>query len=275
MLIWLLRSQGAVMYCRHPRLCSWLVVSFLLGNSLVLAEDGQGCSTEAAVCDAQPQVGPWAHRCNVERLDLSISSLTRLPVATRPYVVRLPPGHNAHLAARLGRDALLEAMGNESCTPSQAGSTRKGITEMTLREYIEEWVPRRLHRDPSENRYVFGEFGEQWQPLRDAYVRPPCSTCHGDGAAITIGIGGLHSGAPWHFHNGAFVEVLHGAKHFVLLPPGDEVIPDINRDIQDISQFHWHWEQRPPLEEAGRLARMQDSCRLRATKPISKTDAAK
>jgi hypothetical protein len=168
------------MFCCHPRQCSWLVISLLLGNSLVLAEDGQNCDTETAVCDAQPQVGPWAHRCTVERLDLfgiaeSQRSPARLPVATAPYVVRLPAGHNAGVAARLERGALLEAMGNETCTPSQAGSTRKGITEMLLREYIEEWIPRPLHRDPSENRYVIGLAVSQprsrdpqralWQPL--------------------------------------------------------------------------------------------------------------
>eukprot|EP00971_Amphidinium_carterae_P292411 5804657-Amphidinium_carterae.1 len=55
-------------------------------------------------------------------------------------------------------------------------------------------------------------FGDQWAPLRDAYDLPPCRSCIRDRVAITIGLGGLHSGAPWHFHDAAFVEVLHGLE---------------------------------------------------------------
>merc|ERR1712008_290062 len=67
----------------------------------------------------------------------------------------------------------------------------------------------------------------------------------------------MGSGAPWHFHNAAFVEVLHGAKHFALPPPKHPAIPDINVAIRNLSQLHWHLEERPGLEHAGKLAGMQ------------------
>ena len=54
------------------------------------------------------------------------------------------------------------------------------------------------------------------------------------------------------------MEVLHGGKHFAFLPPGDGAIGDIDAMIKDLSQVHWHWEERPRLEREGRLAALQE-----------------
>merc|ERR1712157_92549 len=128
-----------------------------------------------------------------------------------------------------------------------------GIYTMPLRDYIQDWMVRDVQRDPQLNRYVFGEFGEEWAPFRDAYNLPPCRACTRERVAITIGLGGLHSGAPWHFHDAAFVEVLHGRKHFAFVPPGDVAWPMINEAIQNLSQLHWYLEERPRLEREGYL----------------------
>merc|ERR1712070_127894 len=112
----------------------------------------------------------------------------------------------------LARETLLAAKDELMCTPSQAGSVRVGIHDMKLRHYVEEWMSKPVSRNAEENMYVFGEFGEQWAPFRDAYVAPPCGrACARSEVAITIGLGGLHSGAPWHFRDATFVEVIHGA----------------------------------------------------------------
>ena len=150
-------------------------------------------------------------------------------------------------------------MGQMNCTPSQAGSQRKGIETMTLHEYMSDWMGREVQRDSAQNKYVFGEFSEEWKPLRDAYVLPPCGlACLRERVAVTIGLGGLHSGAPWHMHGAAFVEVIHGSKHFAFLPPEDAAINDIDAAIKGLSQVHWHWEERPRLEAEGRLAALQE-----------------
>merc|ERR1712113_639011 len=108
-----------------------------------------------------------------------------------------------------------------------------------------------------------GEFGDEWAPFRDAYVLPHCRACTTDRVAITIGLGGLHSGAPWHFHDAAFVEVLHGRKHFAFVPPDDAAIPLINEAIQNLSQLHWYLEERPRLEREGYLNSLQE-CTINA-----------
>jgi len=202
------------------------------------------------------QKDSWANTCNIRKINLPVDG--HLPEADVPYIVSLPWERNSVLAGRLERDVLLNTMGNVTCTPSRAGSTRQGITEMKLHEYIHNWMSQELKRNAEENRYLFGEFGDQWAPLRDAYQRPPCHNCAGSAAAITIGLGGLHSGAPWHFHDATFVEVLHGAKHFALLPPGDPAIPEIDIAIKHISQLHWHREKRPAMELNGSLSRLQE-----------------
>eukprot|EP00448_Togula_jolla_P017002 CAMPEP_0170580956 /NCGR_PEP_ID=MMETSP0224-20130122/6783_1 /TAXON_ID=285029 /ORGANISM="Togula jolla, Strain CCCM 725" /LENGTH=323 /DNA_ID=CAMNT_0010904061 /DNA_START=66 /DNA_END=1034 /DNA_ORIENTATION=+ len=199
---------------------------------------------------------PWSLRCNIMRLR-SPGPREMLPRASVPYIVALP-GRNDELSRMLQREELLQKMGNVTCTPSRAGSVRRGIADMPLGEYIEQWMGRALSPNPEENRYVFGEFGDQWAPLRDKYNLPPCRVCFRGKATVTIGLGGMHTGAPWHFHDAAFVEVLHGAKHFSLLPPGDPEIPSIDEVIKNLSQLHWHRQERPQLEREGRLAGLQE-----------------
>lgn len=202
--------------------------------------------------------------CTIPRIEwrgIGSSQPWNLPLSDEPYVVQSPHGWNREIAQSLERNALLHSMGNVTCTPSQGGSKRIGHFEMTLAEYLTEWLPRPISRNAEENRYVFGEFGEQWAPLRKTYVLPPCEVCSHDAAAVTIGLGGKYSGAPWHFHNSAFVEVFDGAKYFAFLPPGDPVIEEIEKVMQfnaSMSQFHWHLEERPILENKGRLRNMQE-----------------
>ena len=90
---------------------------------------------------------------------------------------------------------------------------------------------------------------------------PPCEVCSRDSAAVTIGLGGHNSGAPWHFHNSAFVEVFHGTKHFSFLPPGDVAIAEIEKVMKfnaSMSQVHWLLEEKASLEKEGFLKNMQE-----------------
>ena len=147
----------------------------------------------------------WRNRCTIKRIQWPRGQ-ENLPLPDEPYVVEVPRQWNRLMRHNLEYDVLLSSMGNVSCTPSQAGSKRIGIFEMSLAEYLQEWLPKPISKNAEDNRYVFGEFGENWAPLRDMYKLPPCQVCTAAAAAITIGLGGLFSGAPWHFHNAAFVE---------------------------------------------------------------------
>lgn len=204
----------------------------------------------------------WLQRCNIERRPwpADMKLLTSSPV---PYIVQVPAGRNADLSARMERERLLAEMGEMDCTPSEVGNVRRGIANMRLRDYIEDWMMRKVQRKPELNRYVFGEFGEEWRPFREAYVLPPCSACTVDRDLIFIGLGGLHTGAPWHLHGAAFVEVLHGKKHFAFVPPQDPARDLIDRAIENSSQLFWYLEDRPELERQGFLHNLQE-CTLQA-----------
>ena len=202
----------------------------------------------------------WRGRCNIKRIQWP-RGRAMLPLPDEPYVVEVPRNWNTRMRRSLEHDVLLGTMGNVTCTPSQAGSKRIGTFEMTLAQYLQEWLPKPISKNAEDNRYVFGEFGENWAPLRESYNLPPCQVCTQAAAAITIGLGGSFSGAPWHFHNAAFVEVFHGSKHFVFLPPGDPAIEEIETDMQfnaSMSQYHWHLERRPEMEASGQLQNLQE-----------------
>ena len=202
----------------------------------------------------------WRSRCNIKRIQWPRAQ-AMLPLPDEPYIVGVPRNWNTRIRRSLEHDVLLGSMGNVTCTPSQAGSKRIGTFEMTLAQYLQEWLPKPISKNAEDNRYVFGEFGENWAPLRESYKLPPCQVCTPAAAAITIGLGGSFSGAPWHFHNAAFVEVFHGSKHFAFLPPGDPAIEDIETDMQfnaSMSQYHWHLERRPDMEVSGQLRNLQE-----------------
>ena len=124
--------------------------------------------------DAKVKDLNW-HRCTIARIPWPSKSMN-LPLIDQPYIVKAPPGWNNVLAQKLEKRALLDSMANVTCTPSQAGSKRIGNFEMTLAEYLTEWLPKPVSRNAEENRYVFGEFGDQWAPLRDAYVLLRCKS---------------------------------------------------------------------------------------------------
>jgi len=200
------------------------------------------------------QQEPWSQSCTLERVDLPSDALLDQGMLGRaPFIAAVPLERNQRLRDMLQRRELVTAMGNATCTPTAASSDRGDTEMMTVAEYVEEWLSREVSRNASENRYIFGEFGEEWGPYRDAYVLPPCERCTRDLVAVTIGLGGLYSGAPWHGHGAAFVEVLHGAKHFSFLPPSDPAKKAVDVSVRGLSQLHWHREKREKLAREGYL----------------------
>eukprot|EP00929_Paragymnodinium_shiwhaense_P115162 TRINITY_DN83856_c0_g1_i1.p1 TRINITY_DN83856_c0_g1~~TRINITY_DN83856_c0_g1_i1.p1 ORF type:complete len:305 (-),score=25.97 TRINITY_DN83856_c0_g1_i1:686-1600(-) len=251
-------------------LCAGLVVIVAIGCAAWFPEllhpkpDGKHESHAAAGASASTETAKgsteqehlWLKQCNIRRIRLPENGILR--GSDTPYIAGIfPPDRNARLTKMLTRDSLLQDMGDQVCTPSRAGNVRKDIIEMTVRDYMDNWIGRDLNRNAEENRYIFGEFGDQWKPYREAYNLPPCKVCTHELAAVTIGLGGLHSGAPWHSHGASFIEVLHGGKYVAVLPPRDPIIPHVDEVIKNLTQFHWNLEARPKLDEAGHLGALQ------------------
>lgn len=92
----------------------------------------------------------------------------------------------------------------------------------------------------NETWYFFGETHSSiWSTfLREYYALPPCQSCkttvQGENIALSFGVGNIGSGVQWHIHGPGFSETVHGAKHWVLYPPENEPIYDLN-----YTSRHW------------------------------------
>jgi hypothetical protein len=85
-------------------------------------------------------------------------------------------------------------------------------------DYIKESLQLQNQR-ANETLYLFGNnYQGVFQQLSDEYVIPPCSFCQQAGA-VTVGIGGAHSGVSFHFHGPGFSESIIGPKRWFLYPP--------------------------------------------------------
>merc|ERR1719476_64079 len=87
---------------------------------------------------------PWSRRCNIPRWQMPQGAARDelLERGTVPFISKIPLRRNAPLRERLRRETLLSEMAEKTCTPTPAGSTRGGHFEMTVAEYVEEWMPR-------------------------------------------------------------------------------------------------------------------------------------
>ena len=97
----------------------------------------------------------------------------------------------------------------------------------------------------NETWYFFGETHSSiWSKfLREYYALPPCQSCtttlqtvhqQREKIALSFGIGNIGSGVQWHTHGPGFSETVHGAKHWVLYPPENEPLYDLN-----YASRHW------------------------------------
>lgn len=93
---------------------------------------------------------------------------------------------------------------------------------LSLEQYITNYVdvattsPKKLYL------FFFGaNNGSLWDSLNASYVLPqPCNYCNGSYPITTFfGIGGKHSGAPFHAHDAGFSETIIGTKRWFLFDP--------------------------------------------------------
>lgn len=121
---------------------------------------------------------------------------------------------------------LREDYGDSPVVLSSSNAYSHDKTYSTLREYIDHFLPTNLtdSRDASsslpanETFYLFGNNVDGvWKELSDHYRPPPCLGC-AQASAVTLGLGGKHSGVSFHFHGNGFSEVIHGSKMWFLFP---------------------------------------------------------
>ena len=120
--------------------------------------------------------------------------------------------------------------GDTPITLSTANSYSYAKSRSTLRAYLRDHMGAQdLSRDGAHTPYHFGDHAAAFEPLLASYVVPRVwALSERLQPSLSWGLAGDGSGVPFHVHGHVFAEVLHGRKHWLLLPP--EVRPEFDPD---------------------------------------------
>jgi hypothetical protein len=113
-------------------------------------------------------------------------------------------------------------------TLSTANSYSYNKTRTTLREYLTSMMEPQDDRDGAHTYYHFGDHSAAFEPLLRGYVVPRVWGTNRSVPSLSWGLAGDVSGVPFHVHGPVFAEVLHGRKHWLVLPP--QVRPEFDPD---------------------------------------------
>jgi hypothetical protein len=171
----------------------------------------------------------------------------------RSPVVLTAASNGSSFAASATRRALRDEWGSLSVVLSSANSHSYEKRVVPLSQYLDTMMdPQPLSRLGNETFYLFGDNnGPQWARFLAGYRRPPFAGA--EFGALSFGVAGRNTGVPFHIHGAVYAEVLHGRKHWFLLPPGERPVFNPNA-----SQLHWVVHSMPDAvnQLASRGARM-------------------
>lgn len=139
----------------------------------------------------------------------------------RGPVIFTPSASGDAARAALSREALLAAYGHLPVTLASANSNSYAKRASTLAAYLAEHLaPVPAHAAADRLWYLFGDTlaTPEWAPLHAAFALPLDAAA--DDPVVAWGIGGLHSGVPFHRHGAVYAESVLGAKRWWLAPPG-------------------------------------------------------
>jgi hypothetical protein len=185
-------------------------------QSALLSPSGDAAALTAPLAFPQP--------CTIPRhaggAALSLAAFRAAYKGARP-VIFTPAAPSAAAAAALSRGALLAAYGHLPVTLASANSNSYAKRASTLRGYLREHMAPVPPGAPADQLwYLFGDTlaSEAWAPLHATFALPLDAAR--DDPVVAWGVGGLHSGVPFHRHGAVYAESVLGAKRWWLAPPG-------------------------------------------------------
>ena len=164
--------------------------------------------------------------------------------------VIFPSPHSSSAAQRaLGARALRRDYGHLPVTLASSNSNSYAKRQSTLGTYLAQHLAPVTAADRADALwYMFGDtlLSPAWEPLHATFPPPPLDAQE-DEPIYAWGVGGLHSGVPFHRHGAVYAEVMAGSKRWWLSPPHQE--PAFNGNSTQLSYALSH-----PAEEPGILA---------------------
>eukprot|EP00939_MAST-03C_sp_MAST-3C-sp1_P005383 g5383.t1 len=140
---------------------------------------------------------------------------------------------------------MLESYGAEKISLGTANSYTGRVSKNSrLDEYVNNYMglkERETATWGNESWYLFGDNPEPfWNDLLEDYVLPSVLEAYTIvvdpliDLTPVVGLGGVHSGVPFHTHGDGWSEVIHGRKRWFLFPEG--IVPEF--DTQH-TQYKW------------------------------------
>eukprot|EP01041_Mallomonas_annulata_P001464 gene1464-2815_t len=178
---------------------------------------------------------------------MSLTSSILVDLPDEPLIFTGSADRNLAVMTLSSKENLIAQYGSKNVTLSSSNTYSYNQKKMPLADYISTFSQSCIGNS-NETYYLFGNnHGDIWDEISDKYVLPPCSYCKTAGA-VTIGLGGPHSGVSFHFHGPGFSEVLIGKKRWFLFPPD---INSLDISIQpNMSLSQWVTDVYPNLPSA-------------------------
>lgn len=177
--------------------------------------------------------------CNIPKLPLSelVDAETFPDVATIYVEDGVHVGRQQILQQLSGKEQLSTNYGETVALLSSSNAYSHGRIHMSINEYFEHILPSTNNSKANETYYLFGgNTGGIWDILEESYAVPPCRYCKVAGA-VTLGIGGEHSGVAFHLHGPGFSESIIGTKQWYVFPP--ELTPLVRRFDANLTMHEW------------------------------------
>ena len=179
-----------------------------------------GAPLDVVFADASPSVtdGP----CTVPRRSapLPLAEFRSVYKGRHPVVFPSPPSAAARSA--LNFSSLLAAYGELPVTLASSNAFSHAKRESTLSAYLRHHMAPVTPADRADKLwYLFGDTlkTEAWAPLHATFTLPLDAAA--DDPVVAWGVGGLHSGVPFHRHGAVYAESVLGSKRWWLAPPGE------------------------------------------------------
>ena len=171
-------------------------------------------------------------RCNIPIILIKSSNDVIDILPEYPAIYKYSYKRNIDIKRLLQRKYLLDNYGDTIVSLTSSNTYSHGLKKLTVNDYIHNIVDNNDNIDNHSNEtyYFFGNnYDGIWSEIASKYEANICKNCQKAGA-VTLGIGGRHSGVNFHFHGPGFSESIIGRKRWFLYPP-DKGYPEINPNI--------------------------------------------